>query len=324
MGNEACKDCHKTEFLAHKDTNHAHTLHFLDRDELGKNFPPTRKCAGTDIVPTEKNKELILTLADQPGDSLPIDLAFDSEKTGMANVALLGAQTVELHKSYFPKFNKWYISPGRETQKADDVGMIHTSEVTWECILCHASTLAESNPKPERRFFGVGCESCHGAGGAHVLAMKGESSKTKTDGNALGKMESLGKVDATSLNNLCGKCHREVQSVNLSTQQATMTNRFQAYGLMKSRCYLKSGKSLSCLNCHDPHVNSSKNLASYEKACLNCHSSQKAQPNLPREFLFKTCPVNTTRGGIPCHMPKRAVFPKSIVPTFTADHYQDC
>ena len=132
-----------------------------------------------------------------------------------------------------------------------------------------------------------------------------------------------GQMDATHLNNLCARCHRGIQNVDLESRQAQMTNRFQPYGLMKSRCFLESGNSLSCLACHNPHTNASTNLKTYEAVCLTCHSSRRVASAAPSSvhFVSKVCPVNRSSGCIGCHMPKRPIFSHTDIPTKMADHF---
>jgi len=254
-----------------------------------------------------------MNIAGEAQDVLPLDLAFGSGKTGMTYVAFLGQEALELHKSYFPRLRQWYLTPGHEKQKATDVGMMHNQTVTRQCVLCHAVSLPDSGIKPEPRFFGVGCESCHGAGGAHVAAMQ---SGKRTDLF----LERLEQLDASHLNNLCARCHRGIENVDLQTNQAKMTNRFQPYGLMKSRCFIESGNRLSCLTCHNPHTDASADRKTYEVACLKCHSG-KQTATVASATPPKVCPVNRASGCIGCHMPSRPAFVTNNLPTLIADHF---
>ena len=117
------------------------------------------------------------------------------------------------------------------------------------------------------------------------------------------KMVHFQTKSARDLNTMCGKCHLLEQDVKGSPAMSKMTNRFQPYGLMKSRCFLEGGEKISCSTCHDPHTNASKDLALYAKACLSCHSptSKPSATTAPG----KVCRVNTTANCTTCHMPKR-------------------
>jgi nitrate reductase cytochrome c-type subunit len=262
-------------------------------------------------------------------DSIPVDNAFGSGKTGITLVAFVGSEVMELNKSYFPHLKAWYLTPGHEKQKATDVGMMYKPDQSLQCVHCHAVTTPDSTLKPDPAFFGVGCESCHGPGSAHVEAMRA--------GKPLGlSMERLQEWDATRLNTLCARCHRGRDDISMSSEQANQTNRFMPYGLMKSRCFLGSGNRLSCMTCHDPHGDAMTDPKGYEAACLSCHSGRAAatQPvsgnpsAIPTHttvkdgsLIARSCPVNRRHGCIGCHMPSRVVFPHSKVPTRMADHF---
>ena len=315
VGNAECRSCHPAEFQAHQASRHAHTLRIADRESLGKLAPSAGKIPGTDIVLKEKDGGFRMTIAGEEGESMPLDLAFGSGKTGMTYVSLMDTELFEMRKSYFPPQKSWYLTPGHEKQKPTDVGMMYVNRQARECLLCHAVTLSGSRLKPEKRFFGVGCESCHGPGGAHVTAMKA------------GKMEALymdrlGQGDATHQIQACAKCHRGPQAVNPQGPQGDMTNRFQPYGLMKSRCFLESKNTLSCLTCHDPHTDAGTDHITYEATCRKCHSKTPAPTRAGTPLISgSVCPVNAKSGCVTCHMPQKPVFKENALPAKMADHY---
>ena len=159
---------------------------------------------------------------------------------------------------------------------------------------------------PEPRFFGVGCESCHGPGGAHAQAMQ---KKDLSKGVLLTKLTGVG---GAALNDACGKCHRTAASVeNLDAVAKASTQRFQPYGLSLSACFKKSADKLTCVTCHSPHADASTDTKGYEKTCLSCHTA-------PQQ---KACPVNPKEKCVSCHMPTRKVFPGTDFPIAMADHF---
>jgi hypothetical protein len=71
-----------------------------------------------------------------------------------------------------------------------------------------------------------------------------------------------------------------------------------------SRCFRASGGKLSCLTCHDPHVEPAglQAVSYYRAKCLTCHTN--ASCRLPLNIRAAKTPANDCAG---CHMPKRDV-----------------
>jgi hypothetical protein len=319
LGDAACKECHASEFSRHAASAHAATMKFADKEGLGKLAPPLGRIPTTDIVVGKEGDKYQVGLEGEKEYSLPLTVALGSGKTGMTFVALLeDDRIIEIRKSYFPRSHSWYTTPGHVKNKLKTVGIVYTRNQAAACLMCHAVTLPDDSNKMEKKFLGVGCESCHGAGSLHVEAVKAGK-------NADLKMEKLGLLSATRLNDLCGRCHRTLESMAATTgatkaARITKTNRFQPYGLMTSQCFIKSGGKISCLNCHDPHADASTDHKTYEAACLKCHSPVKTQPPAVNAALGKPCPVNPKSGCIPCHMPRRPAFDDKEFPALMADH----
>src|SRR5262249_17734237 len=159
---------------------------------------------------------------------------------------------------------------------------------------CHATTVPAESLKPDPRFFGVGCEACHGPGQAHVNA-------ARTRDLSGFKMAKLSDAGGEKINELCGNCHRTAKQV---AKGDTSTQRFQPYGLSKSKCYLGSQDKLSCLTCHDPHKDASRDIKAYEAVCIRCHTPASNTPTFgPSQGRTAVCSVNTKTGCVECHMP---------------------
>jgi hypothetical protein len=325
VGNEACADCHAAEVKSHNATGHAHTLHTMNQESLGKQAPPGGRIPGTDIVLTPTNGRYLINTVGDKEDPMHLNFALGSGKTGMTYVALMSdGSLLELRKSYFPSAKKWYLTPGHDKKQTSGLGEVYNSDVAQQCILCHATALPGHVRELKPSLFGVGCESCHGPGSSHVDSMRAanalDGTKHAPSGTKL-YMEKMNSWSGTQVNELCGQCHRAPQAVNTQTKQANMTNRFQPYGLMISRCFKESGGKVSCVTCHNPHDNASTDLKSYEAACLKCHASPGSEHIALKDAVAaKACPVSPKSGCIPCHMPSRKVFSDTSLPTRMADH----
>jgi hypothetical protein len=162
---------------------------------------------------------------------------------------------------------------------------------------------------------GVGCESCHGAAGNHVKAMR-----ANLKGDL--QIEKLSTWGATRLNEMCGNCHITAQRIAQNNLPVGDTQRFQPYGLMKSACFKQSNDTLSCSTCHNSHTDAGTDAKPYKATCLKCHSTTPTPIRANAAVVKgKLCPVNSKERCVGCHMPPRKVFTDSLVPTKMADHW---
>jgi cytochrome c553 len=340
VGSAACAECHPTEYKVQRNSRHAQTLCAMSRRMLDRSAPPAGPIPGTGFEIKPAGDRFFIASPAQPNIAVPLDFAFGSGKTGMTYVFVVGGdRLVELRSSYFPHAKKWYVTPGQERLEAQDVGGNFPNQAARACFQCHAVTLPDTTITPEPRFFGVGCEACHGPGSAHIAAMRAGNHVNTNDVNTTdvntndvntndvntgaNQMEPPANAPASRLNAMCGKCHGTEQEVQEQHLAPEMTNRLQAVGLMRSQCFKRSKETLSCITCHDPHMNVSTNAQTYEAICLHCHSaspSTKRPPEL-RTATLKSCPVNPTAGCIGCHMPRRPAIASAKVPTFMSDHF---
>jgi hypothetical protein len=76
------------------------------------------------------------------------------------------------------------------------------------------------------------------------------------------------------------------------------------YSMILSKCHRASGGKLSCISCHDPHLEPSPQEAPayFAKKCLTCHTENSC--TLPLEVRHAKQPPDDCAG---CHMPKRDV-----------------
>jgi len=322
VGNAACADCHATECRSMAATRHAHTLREATRSALGELSPPLGPVplAGYEIA--ERNGRFEIARQYPSPEAHPLEYALGSGKTGMTYVSLVGDKLLEAKLSYFPHSHAWETTPGQEIPQEGTTifGRIRDVTESRRCLSCHAVALSDRATVSAPGFYGVGCESCHGPGKAHVTAM--QSGKA---GDI--HMERLGRLSSTKLNDLCGKCHRTLQQIAIDTPMIEETHRFQPYGLTRSRCREASQGPLSCLLCHNAHQDSSTDRGHYNAVCLDCHSGA-TQPKRAAHSEFassikagRVCPVNATEKCIDCHMRPKKTFMISTFPGTMVDHH---
>ena len=308
VGSSACASCHPGEFQQHRGSRHALTMRAADTASLGAMSPAPGTIPLAGYALASPSGRLALTRAIAPVGPVSLDLALGSGKVGITFVSLQSKDTLlEARMSYFPQGKQWDFTPGQEAKSGDDTvfGRVHRgNEDAGRCVRCHSVTLPANDIRPAPQFYGVGCESCHGPGKAHIAAMnKGDMAHVS--------MQNLGKLPSGQLNDLCGKCHRSLRDVDLDTPAGSLTHRFQPYALVRSRCRNSDGGVLSCLTCHSAHTDVNPDLKKHEQECLQCHTAGQALPHKADTPLVigKACPVNAKSGCIPCHMRSRQSFP---------------
>ncbi|HLJ57444.1 MAG TPA: multiheme c-type cytochrome, partial [Chthonomonadaceae bacterium] len=322
VGNAACAQCHAAECRSVAGSRHAKTMHAATREALGPIAPPGGPVPLAGYAVESPGGRLAISRQTPTPETHPLDYALGSGKTGMTYVAVVdGTKLMEARMSYFPHQREWEITPGQEARLPDDTpfGRTHDEDSSRRCLTCHADALYEKETRSPPGFFGVGCESCHGPGKAHVEAMR---SGPRGDIH----MERLGALGGGKLNDLCGRCHRSVQSIDIDSPMAEQTHRFQPYGLLRSRCRESHGEPLSCLRCHDPHTDASTDRGYYDRICLSCHNGASG-PGAPATHKVagpsnpgRVCPVSRTANCIVCHMRPKPAFLASTFPAKMVDH----
>ena len=308
LGNGGCAPCHANEFKYHKLSGHNLTMHAMDTDGIGDTAPPVGKITGTNYLVEKKNGEYLLKSEKFPESAGKMNFSMGSGNTGITYVGISDNFLAEAQMSYFPTLKKWSLTPGHAPQSGPNLGTVYSGETAKKCVFCHSTKMEDDTLIPERKFLGVGCEACHGPGSVHVKAMKAGRFNE-------GKMVSLEKVGAKQVLRVCEQCHRPKPGATINTSRQTLV------GIVKSRCYIESADSLSCISCHDPHTNVSHDLKRYEAVCLSCHATEiKPLFKGGKEIQGKICPVNSKDQCVRCHMPPGAAFENTATPTKFADH----
>jgi predicted CXXCH cytochrome family protein len=252
----------------------------------------------------------------------PLAYSVGSGANGLTFLIRRGNYLFQAPLSYYSRTHKWDFSPGYEQA---DLGFSRV--VPEECINCHSGRAAPVPNRPgayaEAPFpeLSIGCENCHGPGDAHVKSL----------GKKSGTIVNPAKLTPRLAENICMNCHQGGDTRVLQagksylnfrpgqwlfdttavikqparTEQQQETDLLEHYSAMQaSKCFRVSNGKLSCLTCHDPHVQPRKaEVSGYFRAkCLTCHTDQSCR--LPLEVRAAQSPPNDCAA---CHMPKRSV-----------------
>ncbi len=238
---------------------------------------------------------------------LPIEIVMGGERHGLGFLARLDqiegfrlSRPTLVQARYFWSFSQGgalVLAPGlsAETPRSYEsaLGLVLSPSFERQCLTCHRQphTLGAGEQG------GVRCESCHGPGSLHLLAIsRGQPSMGIINPRKLSPDQSI---------EICAQCHAGFgRHIDAAPDDLLIANQVQA--LRASECFIQSGRSFSCSLCHDPHSDSPDNAALTIRACLGCHSKKLAK-------RAAVCPVSASSGCIGCHMPSVDVGPLHLV-----------
>lgn len=200
--------------------------------------------------------------------------------------------------SFYPAIPGLDFTTGDEDLKPQNLEeaigrQIFTPEVKV-CFGCHTSNaLSNGQLTLESMRPGVTCDHCHAGSTIHVAdAINGDYDSAPRD---------LRKISSEDISNFCGQCHRSWETVVRNHWRGELTVRFQPYRLANSKCFDGSDPRISCIACHDPHVDVVRNDSSYDSKCMACHSAAGSRSaSIARA---PSCP-KAQSDCVNCHMPK--------------------
>lgn len=308
-----CATCHREEALPFPQAAMAIGMELPPNQQLLKAHPKlTVEENGYSYEIERKGDVSTYTVKDGSGSlSLPIKYAF-----GVRNQTFVLEYQGRLYESmvsYFVSVAGLAVTMGDEQLRphnlVEAMGRLTSDQEITACFNCHGTggvtngklTLDSLTP-------GLTCDHCHTGANAHMQSLTG--------GPPAPVPKKLGEMAAEEMSEFCGQCHRTWASVVGQRIFGEKNVRFQPYRLANSQCFLGDDKRIRCTACHNPHRDLVTDAASYDKACLACHSL-KGAPVAAVATAQKSCPV-ADHNCVSCHMPKvRAPGSASL---FT-DHY---
>jgi tetratricopeptide (TPR) repeat protein len=255
-------------------------------------------------------------------------------ENGLGALLRRGDYLFQAPLSYYTHAARWNLSPGYEN---GDLGFNRI--IQPGCIYCHSG-----RPQPIAAHDGtyrdpaftqtsVGCENCHGPGGAHVEAMhKGKFASEGPDPTIVNPQHLTSQL----ADDICMSCHqtgdvrvvqpgktyqdfrpgepleRTVAIFQIPPTRENPPNEDHVehyYSMSMSKCFratrsLSAEKQLRCISCHDPHVEPTADEAPayFKSKCLACHTENSC--SAPHAARYATLPTDNCIG---CHMPLRGI-----------------
>jgi len=333
VGSAACAKCHPSIYESYLKTDMGRSMSEISPTVL-KMIPTTAQVAAPNLsrhfevfardgALYQSEYAINATGQDLFRDTRKLDFLIGSGANGIGALMKQENFLFEAPLSFYTKPGKWALSPGYEF---GDYGF--NRPILAGCILCHSGrpriTSGEGAKMMDPPFaeLPIGCENCHGPGETHIASAE------------LGSVSSI--VNPANLspglaNNICMSCHQtgdarvfkdgksyrdfrpgqkleETLSIFLvpfDRNSAPKDDLLEHYLSMRlSKCYLNSAGKLSCITCHDPHVQPASQDAPeyFRQKCLSCHTEKSCA--IPLTARRKKTPPDDCAG---CHMPKRDV-----------------
>jgi Cytochrome c3 len=314
----ACAECHRDLAAAqHETPMYKASRRPEDAEVLERHPNLTFDEGGFTYLLKSGSNGTTLTVSDGSGvESQKVAWAFGEGEVGQTYLFRKDQTYLESRVSYFTTLNALSITIGHRVDVPSTMeqafGTPLRSQETQSCFGCHTTMSTTSNTfNADSAVPGVTCQACHGPGASHIKAMTGGSGQKEILFNP-GLLPPATSVD------FCGACHRTWADIamDMPSNIGVIDVRFQPYRLEKSRCWRTGADArITCVACHDPHQPLVRDLSTYDKNCLSCHTRGVHAGRLKAPIAI--CKVSTAR-CVSCHMPKYVV-PQA--PASFTDHY---
>ena len=350
VGDEACHDCHPSEYQTFKKTGMGRSAAIPspeDLRELATSVSMTSKklhrsysvyARGGKVFHEESERDA----RGQPvfSESHEIAYTIGAGDVGKSYLVAKGDALFVSPISYYSRIRDWDLSPGYN----EGTFRGFTRRVVDLCVDCHTGlpllTPGSHNrfQQPPFRFLSVGCERCHGPGALHVEQRK---QSAPLNGPVDFSIVNPERLRPEVRDDVCAQCHFsgdarvlqpgknyldyrpgtplgdvvDVFSVGPAIKGTRFFGLDQFEQLKTSRCSLSSKGRLGCITCHNPHVELHGNEAAdfFRARCLRCHSAESCRAPMPGRQATSP-PDNCTL----CHMPKRKM--ENISHSSLTDH----
>lgn len=351
VGSAKCAECHADIAKQYADSRKAQSVTTLADARKIENYQAgvlPGKPFSYRVEQTEdgvKHHEFVTGVYDL---AKPINYVLGSGERQRSYISAEGGELFLSPVVWNGRDDKWQLAA------ADPANPPHFDiRVTDDCLRCHAGAVnsaglySDMYRTPPFAEAAIGCEKCHGAGGAHVA--KHEANANATNPNAAKAIGGNAERDDSILNpahlgsrrvdHLCASCHAKgIDTIPrygaslldfrpgdlLEDVFAVMANNpqndaeFQGSGhhkqLKASACFQRS-QSMTCVTCHDAHGDPPKaeRPAFFNAKCNKCHTEQGCSE---QESVRLAAPANGS--CIHCHMP--VIEQNQVIHSVRVDH----
>jgi len=318
-GSAACAKCHAEKAASQVVTSMARaSMRATDSEPLKSHPELSFNLSQYRYELVTKNGQSLLSVTNGVDKTTKnLEWALGDGNFGQSYVYRENGKYYECQLSFYTVLNNLDITTGHSRALPQNIEMAAGGytppDSIRQCFGCHF-TASTTNDQfdPDQSTMGVTCEACHGPGAEHAALM------TAGMLNAKGLSMDLASLDPADSVDFCGACHRTYADAVLKglSRMGIINVRLQPYRLEKSKCWGKGDPRLTCVACHDPHVEVVRGSEFYDGKCLRCHrQSPNTKPTT--DHPGTACKVST-KACVTCHMPKIEV--PGTHTTFT-DHW---
>ena len=303
LGREVCAGCHKNIAIAQSRTNMARAWPGIATRQLPADYSETYTEGPSPAIEyalarTGRNMQYRVQMPGQPPLDFPVEATIGGERHGISFLVRVNAldglplprpALIEARYFHYAQQNKLALELGFPEAKPSTyetaLGRLLTPKLEQNCLACHGAPRTRG-PRVQT---GIDCESCHGPGQKHLIALGAHSPD-------LGILNPK-KLPVAERMRPCAQCHAGSSVVEDPMPYDTLISN-QVTALKNTECWRQSGGEFTCTDCHDPHRDAPRLVltARSENTCLRCHSATVTKH-------AALCPVNRSKGCIGCHMP---------------------
>lgn len=324
VGNQACARCHASIYESYSRTPMAHASGPASENLIPADFTHSNSGVHYRIYSERSAVWLAFERAGDPAISGKRQLLYSigSGRRGRTYLFAVDDFFFESPVNWYADRHQWDMAPAYGSVREIPLNL----PAYPQCLRCHTSGMGLPLNGSENRYAiplfsqaGVGCERCHGPGAAHVRG---------------GAILNPAKLSPDRRDSICMQCHLEGSAAierpgrrasdfmpgdvldDYLRHYTLVQNRagglgantqFEAFA--QSKCKIKSGDSMSCISCHNPHYypGAPERVSYFRGKCLACHGEAFGQKHYPQQADCTSC-----------HMP--ASLSTDIAHTEVTDH----
>jgi tetratricopeptide (TPR) repeat protein len=344
LSSTSCSECHADTYQAWSNSHHSWAWRSANSDNVLGDFKNARfEHQGVISQFSTRNGRYYVKTNDAKGKSTTYEISYTVGVTPLQQylVKLDDGRLQALDIAWDTEKSRWYHLYPNQKLKGDP-GLHWTGPYkNWNarCATCHVTGYTKNYQTQSNTYqskwseIGVGCESCHGPGEAHITWAKHSKSTSLSafkGVDAKGLTINFNKDSSEGELQLCASCHsrRESLGANSVAPNQLFANHYRlallreglyyADGQIQDEVYVygsflqskMSQRGVSCSNCHDPH--NAQLVTNVDGVCLQCHSptGHKKFPTLKLTQYDTTTHHHHTPDSegarcVNCHMPER-------------------